>query len=490
MKAIMVMFDSLNRRMLPPYGCDWVHAPNFTRLAEQTVTFDNAYGGSVPCMPARRELHTGRYNFLHRSWGPLEPFDDSMPEILKNHGIATHLVSDHYHYWEEGGANYHTRYSTWQASRGQEGDPWKALLNSPPLPETLNDTTRPAVRQDWINRQYMTNADDLPQAKTFTEGLAFLRENHDSDNWFLHIETFDPHEPFFSHPKYKRLYDDSEDAGPLFDWPAYGHVRETPEQIEQCRREYAAVVSMCDDHLGRVLDAMDQFALWDDTMLIVNTDHGFLLGERGWWGKTIQPYYDEVIHLPLFVWDPRCGCRGQRRASLVQTIDLAPTLLDFFSLPPTADMLGKNLAETVRSDCPVREACLFGVHGGHVNCTDGRYVYMRAPARAENAPLYEYTLMPVHPKHAFSVDELRDLEIHAPFGFTRGCRVLKIPKHGGQSNAHSFGTLLFDLANDPRQEQPLNNSRVEAKMVAHMMDLMHEHDAPPEQFIRLGLDTR
>jgi arylsulfatase A-like enzyme len=54
MKAIMVMFDSLNRQMLPPYGADWVHAPNFSRLAERTATFDNCYAGSMPCMPARR----------------------------------------------------------------------------------------------------------------------------------------------------------------------------------------------------------------------------------------------------------------------------------------------------------------------------------------------------------------------------------------------------------------------------------------------------
>ena len=117
----MVMFDSLNRRMLPPYGCNWVYAPNFTRLSEMSVTFDNCYVGSMPCMPARRELHTGRYNFLHRSWGPMEPFDDSMPEILKNRGIYTHLISDHAHYWEDGGCNYHTRYSSWEISRGQEG---------------------------------------------------------------------------------------------------------------------------------------------------------------------------------------------------------------------------------------------------------------------------------------------------------------------------------------------------------------------------------
>ena len=108
MRAIMVMFDSLNRRFLEPYGCSFTETPNFRRLAEKTACFDNFYAGSLPCMPARRDLQTGRYSFLHRSWGPMEPFDNSMPQILKEHGIFTRLVSDHGHYWETGGCTYNT----------------------------------------------------------------------------------------------------------------------------------------------------------------------------------------------------------------------------------------------------------------------------------------------------------------------------------------------------------------------------------------------
>ena len=131
MKAIMVMFDSLNRRFLPPYGCETIHAPNFARLAERTVTFDTCYAGSMPCMPARRELQTGRYNFLHRSWGPLEPFDDSMPEMLKQAGVYTHMITDHQHYWEDGGATYHNRFNSYEFFRGQEGDAWKGRVPAP-----------------------------------------------------------------------------------------------------------------------------------------------------------------------------------------------------------------------------------------------------------------------------------------------------------------------------------------------------------------------
>ena len=104
MRAIMLMFDTLNRRMLSAYGCDWTKTPNFQRLAERTVVFDNCYAGSLPCMPARRELHTGRYNFLHRSWGPVEPYDDSIPQMLTQAGIHTHLSTDHPQDAEDGGA--------------------------------------------------------------------------------------------------------------------------------------------------------------------------------------------------------------------------------------------------------------------------------------------------------------------------------------------------------------------------------------------------
>ena len=64
-------------------------------------------------------------NFLHRSWGPLEPFDISVVDVLKNKGIYTHLITDHSHYFEDGGATYHNRYNSWEGFRGQEGDRWQ-----------------------------------------------------------------------------------------------------------------------------------------------------------------------------------------------------------------------------------------------------------------------------------------------------------------------------------------------------------------------------
>ena len=488
MRAIMVMFDSLNRRMLEPYGCDWVHTPNFSRLADRTVTLGRAYVGSMACMPARRELHTGRYNFLHRSWGPLEPFDDSMPLLLRDAGVYTHLVSDHYHYWEEGGSNYHTKYQTWNCIRGQEGDPWIGQVADPEIPPVLRDLGGGLWWQDWINRPHMPTVEHQPQHKTMSAGMDFMRRNVDQDNWFLQIETFDPHEPYFTHEKYKDLYPHAYD-GDHFDWPRYAEVTETPEEVEYLRYQSAALHSMCDDYLGKVLDLMDELDLWEDTMLIVNTDHGFLLGEHDWWAKCAMPFYDEIAHTPLFIWDPRSGKSGERRDSLVQTIDLPATVLEFFDVDVPSDMGGRPLRETVATDAQTREAGLFGMHGAQVNVTDGRWVYMRAPA-GSNAPLYNYTVMPAHMHRAFTSEEMRTATLAEPFTFTKGSPTLRIDASGpayGRLQGEVGQTLLFDLDNDPEQMHPVEDANVERVMLAHLGRLMRENDAPVEQWERLGL---
>lgn len=489
MKCIVLMFDSLNRHMLPPYGCDWVHAPNFAGLAERTVTFGRSYVCSMPCMPARRELHTGRPNFLHCPWGPIEPFDDSVPEMLRQKGVYTHLCSDHYHYWEDGGATYHTRYNTWEFHRGQEGDPWIGQVKDPEIPPVVVDHGHALWRQDWVNREFMRGEEKHSQTRTINAGLEFIERNRDADNWMLQVECFDPHEPFFSPESYKALYK-HDYHGPHFDWPAYRAVNETSDQVEHARKEYAALLSLCDRSLGRVLDAMDRHDMWKDTMLIVWTDHGFMLGERGCWAKLWMGWYEETAHTPFFVWDPRCGRRGERRDALVQpALDIGPTLLRFFGMEPTNDMLGHDLAETIATNRPVREAGIFGHHRAGVNVTDGRYVYMRKPVY-KDGPCYAYTLMPTVMRGRKPVELMRTARLVPPFSFTKGVPVLRLGAETEQLHRiEEPGHELYDLANDPKQERPLKDPAVQQRMSALLVGLMRACDAPEEQYVRLGLEA-
>ena len=118
--------------------------------------------------------------------------------------------------------------------------------------------------------------------------------------------------------------------------------------------------------------------------------------------------------------------------------------------------------------------------------TDGRYVYMRGPADRENRPLFEYTLMPTHMAHMFRVNELQDIELREPFSFSRGCRTMKIQARP-MVNPYIYGSLLFDLKNDPGQEHPIKDKDIEKRMIGLMVDLMKKNDVPLEQYERLGL---
>lgn len=495
MKAVMVMYDTLCRHFLSPYGNDWVKTPNFARLAEKSVTFDTNYVCSLPCMPARRDLHNSRANFLQRDWGPLEPFDDSMPEILRTNGVYSCLISDHYHYWEDGGCTYHTRYNSWIGHRGQEGD---YCRSDPALVARANQVGTAvtpyrgelAGMQDGVNRAHMHCEADMPQAKTFRDGLEFLRQNHDVGSWFLQIETFDPHEPYFTQPEWKALYPMLADyTGHRNDWPPYEPLgaEDTGADVSHVQGLYAALVSMCDHYLGLVLDAFDEYDLWKDTMLIVNTDHGFLLGEHGWFGKTVMPNFEEISHTPLFVYDPVSRIQGERRSQLTSALDLAPTLLDYFQLPIPGDMQGQSLLPVIREGKKLRDWTIFGSHC-HITClTDGRYTYYRGPVPGQELNGYDYTLMPTRMRFRFPVEDLRDAEFVGPLPYTKGCRVLKTRAKGCYISPLPFGTQLYDLRTDPKQHHPIQDSALEKRLAAILAQELEKADAPQEQFVRLGL---
>jgi arylsulfatase A-like enzyme len=496
-KTVFVLFDSLNRHMLGCYGGTRIPTPNFDRLAARTMVHDRHYVGSLPCMPARRDLLTGRLTFLHRSWGPLEPFDNAFPELLKSKGVHSHLVTDHYHYWEDGGATYHNRYSTFDFVRGQESDPWKAMVQPPweRLREKYHERQRSVdaiskYTPYMINREFIREEKDFPSVQCFDRGFEFLDINRDADNWLLQIETFDPHEPFFAPERFKEPFKTGWN-GPIRDWPRYGRVDELPEEANELRANYYAVVALCDALLGQLLDYFDRHDMWKDTALVVTTDHGFLLGEHDFWAKNRMNLYEEIVHIPLFIHDPRKPGAG-RTARLTQSIDIAPTFLDLYGVEPPVEAEGRSLLQDGN-----REAAIFGYFGGAVNVTDGRYTYHRFPEDIRTQEVYQYTVMPAHLKQLFTPEELSGATLADPFGWTKRVPLLKVPVIERSPMYNNYGpgsllekdTRLYDLEADPGQERPLNNPAVEARMVGLMRGLMARNEAPVESYSRLALES-
>ena len=496
MKTIFLLFDSLNLKVLETYGSTHFATPNFRRLSRRAVTFGKHFVGSMPCMPARRDMQSGRLNFLHRGWGPLEPFDNSFPELLKQHDVYAHLISDHYHYFEDGGATYHTRYTSFDFIRGQERDPWKAMV-APPIErfrETHhklhmdkfeNDKSRLAYA---VNRDFIKEEKDFPSVQCFAAGLEFLKTNKDADDWCLQIETFDPHEPFFAPDRFRALFD-SGYRGPFLDWPDYGKVDETPEEVAELRANYFALVCLCDHLLGTILDFLDAHDMWDDTALVLTTDHGFLLGEHDWWGKGQMPIYDEIAHIPLFFHHPDFAhLAGTKCNALTQNIDLMPTFLELHGVEVPKEVQGISLMQTLQNGSQ-RKAALYGYWGSGINITDGRHSYFWYPENDHNAALNQYTLMPTNMQSFFSAEDLQGAELTNQFSFTKGFPVMRVPYTQKSSNKNIMSnidnaSMLFDIEKDPLQLTPIADAQIADGLKSTILEMIDAMEAPPELVAR------
>lgn len=492
MNVVCLLMDSLNRHFLPAYGCDWVRTPNIDRLAARSCVFDSNFVGSMPCMPARHDLWTGRVEFMHRPWGSIEPYDVTLPKTLKQAGILTELITDHYHLFERGGENYHIDFDGWELIRGHESDPWETRsAELPPHMEQLRE-------QYWRNvTHHFHEEKDFMAPRTLQCAADWLEGNHSQSPFFLMVDEFDPHEPFHVPPPYDTMYDDVYD-GPMFIWPHYGqHPEYTPEQIRHIRAQYAGKVTMCDEWLGRILDQFDKHNLWENTALILMTDHGHFLGDHGWWGKPGCPQYNTISKTPLMISLPSGPMNGKRCGALTTTVDLCATIQEMMGLtPPPADSvgMGRSLMPLLNKQAAsVRDGALYGWFGGAVNFTDGRHSYFRAPVRPDRGPIAMYSMR-------WSIAPWWDLPEPTADRMTFGqflpwtdLPIGRMEMTAQEVARTSFvdtdsNNYLFNMQADPQQENNLAGTPLEKEFADRLCQAMRESHAPPEQFVRLGLE--
>lgn len=483
MKVIMILSDSVNRHYLPTYGNDWVHVPNIERFAQRSITFDNHWIGSAPCMPARRDMLTGRIHFLERGWGGLEPFDIPFPHILRDEGqVFCHMETDHYHYFHVGGENYHMPFNTWTLHRGQELDTYVSRVSAPEEPQHLGQWSAQYAK----NQTAFKTAADFSTPQTFQGAIDWLKANEAEDNYFLWIEAFDPHEPFDCPEEYLRLYGDDW-QGPLYNWSGYDEVDGDSDATRHLQRQYAATLTMMDEWFGKLLDELERQDAFEDTLIIFTTDHGHLLGERNLTGKNRWHVWNELAHVPLIVHLPGGQHGGERRRQLTQNVDIMPTVLDYFGIPLNVDIHGESWKQVLENDAPVnRKALLYGWFGQTVNLTDGKYTYFRAPTEA-NEPLFRYFLTP----GSFSLRDVCKKEFYEDAELGRFLPYTDYPviraKVDIPRRPQWQDTMLYDVESDYGQTVNLAGTDVEERYEALMMATMQEVDAPSWQYERVGL---
>lgn len=491
MRAILVLMDTLRKDYLKTYNPQSpVQTPNLDAFAEDALTFDNHYIGSTPCMPARRDLLTGRLNFLERSWGPVEPFDITFPKLLQDNDVFSHLTTDHNHYFRLGGEGYINQYTTWDFHRGQEGDPWKSIIRDPEwMPEQYYGRLR---KQYQANRErWYEDENEYPTPRTFRSACEWLEENKGEDDFFLQVEVFDPHEPFDVPESYMSLYDEA-GIDCYFETPEYKGVDVPDEAVDYIRKRYSALVTMTDTHFGKFIHRLKDLGMYDDTMIIVTSDHGYFLGDRAMFGKNYMHNYNELAAIPLMVKHPGNKRKGERSENVTQNIDIMPTILDYFGVRIPADVRGVSWKPIFEGKPNGKTTALYGAHGITVNITDGKYTYFRAP-NEQNTPLFEYGAIPTTIRHYLGESNPNEIEMGRYFERTN-YPMYKVPIKraailDGLGDLREFTkkSLLYHIETDPKQLEPIKDETIITQYKEKLIEEMVYQDAPIEQFERLNL---
>jgi len=406
-------FDNLGDKAAWP-----VRTPELDRFAaERATAVERFYTGSFPTIPHRTDVATGRLGWPHYGWQPIDLSGrNHIAALLRQAGYASQLICDCPHLFN---ARFQHGFDAAFQHRGQEGDIPLLHLNDP-IEEVLPDAktrTRPRFRDHslanlhrWTNRVPQIEAEMFP-ARTGATAIRWLEENGDAGPFFLWADFFDPHEPWDPPEYLVRRYDPDYEGTPMIH-PNYGPASAyTDRELHNLWAHYAAESELVDRWLGRVLQKVDDLRLWDDTIVVVTSDHGMSVGEHDRTGKSnihdddprYWPIYPEIGHVPFLVAGGDVP-PGQSLDLLAQPIDILPTLCDLadVAIEPEEPFQGKSFAHAVlKGKAQHREIAVSGC------CVQGEG---DARPRKASMPFVVAERWGYAPVGAYGKPELYDLE--------------------------------------------------------------------------------
>jgi arylsulfatase A-like enzyme len=367
MNIVFFISDTYRYDNLSCYGPTKTKTPRLDTFAEQAHIFENAYLGSFPTVPNRLDIMSGRFSCIEYAWQRLPAEVLTGQEIMTASGITTQMIADTPHILKAG-FNYCRGFCGWSWIRGQESDHWKTAPWEVSLPASPQKLRNPeGIKVHYRNTAWWQAEEDRFVARTVHKACEWLENNvadttkRDGEQFFLYVDTFDPHEPWDAPQHYVDLYDpDYEGENP--NYPVYGFWQEymTERELQHIRAEYRAEATLVDHWFGVLLDKLDELGLRDDTVVIFTTDHGYLFGEHGIVGKSLIPekkglgmtfestrMYNDIRRTPLFIRMPG-QTETQRHCALVQSPDLMPTFLELAGLVTTETKKGQRQIQALQ----------------------------------------------------------------------------------------------------------------------------------------------
>jgi uncharacterized sulfatase len=402
--VLLIMADDFREEGGPvPRGR--LRTPHLDRLAAKGVRFERAYAQYPVCNPSRTSMLLGLRceqtgivgnDVFFRQVLPTAP---TFPELLRGHGWTTRSYGKILH-----AAN------TSEAVRPEwldQGRSWDlAEIRHAASPHRRGEFRNLSKgRLPWCEIGILDGDDDeQPDGQTAAAAIRSLRELHATGRpWLIAAGFHRPHDPFHAPRKYfdmhppasLRLHADPSDvdpAPPLAIPEGWRQVFEgfSEDDRRDFLRAYLAGVSFMDAQVGRLLDTLDELRLWDRTLVVFLGDHGYHLGERGWWNK--NTLFERSCRAPLIVADPD-GLHGRACAVPVEFVDLFPTVAEFTGARPPVGLAGRSLRPLLRDVAASHKpsAATLVVRGGGRygrSVTDGRWRLTRWSDGA--AELYDH----------------------------------------------------------------------------------------------------
>ncbi len=353
---ILFLFtDDQRTDTIAALGNPTIKTPAMDSLAGQGLVFRNAYcfGSNSPavCRPSRNMLMSGRSYFR---WEGLYASADApnLPTTLKEAGYVT------YHH-------------------GKKGNTARLIHKKFDISKYLNDA--------------LDRREGEPGRVIVDQAIEFLKEKRDTRPFFMYLAFSNPHDPRVAAQKYLDLYEAGSIPLPkdyleqhpfdngeqvirdelLAPWPRL------PAEIRRHLREYYAVITGLDHHMGRLLTALKQLGLYERTIIILSSDNGLAIGSHGLMGK--QSLYEHSAKVPLIIAGP--GVRRGTTDALVYLMDLFPTICEMAGTSVPGNLDGRSLKGVIDGKTTgVRDTLFLSYRDVQRAIRDDRWKLIRYPA--------------------------------------------------------------------------------------------------------------
>ena len=393
--VLFIAVDDLNHS-LGCYGHRSAKTPNIDRLAASGMRFDRAYCQYPVCNPSRSSLLSGLRPDSTGIFNNTTPFRSRLPDVV----TLPQLFREAGYFTARLGKIFH--------SAGEFDDPKAWDATSDPRATTIGRKGQGRNLTDgqvkWCHWLAAEGEDeDQPDGQLAAEAIRFLEQSRDKP-FFLGLGFHKPHDPFIAPKRYFNLYPLDQltpplvpqDASPLHPLAIASPWKQSFDRFtDQDRREflraYYAGVSFMDAQVGKVLQALDRLKLADNTIVLFFGDHGYHLGDHGWWNK--NTLYEHSAHAPLLVVAPGETAPGTTCGRFVEFVDFYPTLADLSGLAAPAELEGRSFRPLLRQpDKEWKEAAFTQVQRGAVmgrTVRTDRWRYTEWDGGKQGAELYD-----------------------------------------------------------------------------------------------------